>query len=82
MDKADLHEELRRSNAWRTSKVLPLPVGEPHHRRITDRDPEQVDADQYARRILRLANSAQTAIYNIIRAFEEVSGLLTGRREQ
>lgn len=73
--KAELYAEVDRSNAARSSNVIPLPSGE-LRRRTSDRDPFEIEADQYARRLLRLSNSAQTALYNAIRAFEEAFGLL------
>jgi transcriptional regulator with XRE-family HTH domain len=72
--KAELYAEVERSNA-RGSNVVSMHPAE-QKRRLSDRDQHEIDADQYARRLLRLANSAQTAIYNAIRAFEEAYGLL------
>lgn len=81
VDQVAIQEEIRNSNAWRTgAQVIPMPTTEgAPKRRASDREPDQIDADQYARRILRLPNSAQVAIYNAIRAFEEILGLF-GRR--
>lgn len=78
---ADLYMEVERSNAGRPSNVFTMQTGEPR-RRVMDRDPQEVDAEQYARRLLRLANSAQTAVYNAIRAFEEAYGLLKNTHER
>lgn len=73
----EIRQECDRSNAAHE----PLPGGVALARRATDRDPEEVDAQQYARRILRLPNSASTAIFNMIRAFEEALGLLQRRNQ-
>src|SRR5215213_5259797 len=69
----DIRNEVERSNQSRSHVVSITPVDQ--RRRLADRDPAEIDAEQYARRIVRLANSAQTAIYNVIRAFEEAYGL-------
>lgn len=72
--KAEVYSEVERSNA-RGSNVVPMHPTE-QKRRLSDRDQHEIDAEQYVRRLLRLANSAQTAIFNAIRAFEEAYGLL------
>ena len=72
--KAEVYAEVERSNGL-PSNVFPLRPTE-QKRRATDREAQEIEAEQYARRLLRLANSAQTAVYNAIRAFEEAYGLL------
>lgn len=70
----DIRHEADRSN----QRSVPLPIAD-QRRRATDRDPVEVEAEQYARRLVRLSDSAQTAIFNTIRAFEAAFGFLNRR---
>ena len=67
----ELKQEVERSN----QHPISAPIGE-QRRRVTDRDPLDVDAEQYARRLVRLPHDVQGAIFMAIRAFE---GLLSRR---
>lgn len=74
--------EAERANT--RSNVIPLTlstIAEQQRRRASDRDLDDQEAEQFARRVLRLAVSAQTVIYNAIRAFEEAYGLLKPRND-
>lgn len=72
----ELKQEAERANQQRTA-ILALAADQ--RRRATDRDPGEIEAEQYARRLVRLTNAAQTAIFNTIRAFEEAFGILNRR---
>jgi transcriptional regulator with XRE-family HTH domain len=65
----DIKSEVQRSNAGSTN-LLQMPNAE-QRRRLTDRDQLEIDAEQYARRLLRLQQTPQMVVYNTIRAFEE-----------
>jgi len=74
----ELRQEVERSN--QRSQVVSLAAEQ--RRRASDREPNEVEAEQYLRRLMRLSNSAQTAIFNTIRAFEEAIGLFNNRRSE
>lgn len=54
------------------------PSGMPKLRRATDRSQDEVDAEQYARRMMRLSEAAQNAIFMTIRAFESLLKRVNG----
>lgn len=60
----DLRQEVERSNQRGVTE------GGDFRRRSTDRNQDEQDADAYARRLVQLSLSAQTAIFTTIRAFE------------
>jgi hypothetical protein len=62
----ELKQEVQRANQ---GAVAAVPAGE-QRRRASDRPQEDVDAEQFARRMMRLSESAQNAIFMTIRAFE------------
>jgi hypothetical protein len=72
----DLKQEVQLSN----QRAIVTPDAEPR-RRASDRDPLDVEAEQYVRRLQRLTDAAQTAIFNTIRAFESALGHLNRRNE-
>lgn len=76
-----LAEAERASGRGNVLLLPPLLTAEQQRRRSSDRDPETQEAEQFARRVLRLAVSAQTVIYNAIRAFEEAYGFLKPRND-
>jgi hypothetical protein len=59
-----------RDDAARANQEVLAVAPEEQRRRATDRPQAEVDAEQYARRLMRLTESAQNAIFFTIRAFE------------
>jgi hypothetical protein len=76
---ADVMLDVDRSNNGRTHSTIQFPA---QRRRLMDRDQATIDAEQYARRIGRLPSSVQTAVFTMIRAYEEVLGLLNQSRKR
>lgn len=79
---AEVQIDLDRSNAGRAgATILQHPTTEAR-RRAADREQQVIDAEQYARRIIRLPVSARISIYAAISAFEEAISAFRQRREQ